>query len=527
MRKITLLIALMISSLGFAQPATSAPVPTKLPADVISIYGGSYTNIATNYNPNWGQSGFGRVDPAYNPGDGNLCLAYPNFNYQGTELTATNASGMEFIHIDIWTSTATVVKVSPINNGTGAGEFLVNVPLVQNGWSSVDIPKSAFTGMTWNSVFQIKFDGQAGVNPSTIYLDNIYFWKTPFDSQKDATLSDLKVDGSTVPGFSSVAYSYIYDLVVGTTVVPQITTATTTNPGATTVITQAMGIPGNATVVVTSADASTTNTYTVSFSADTPNAAPTPATPNAEVLSVYGDTGGFTNVWAKDYAFGSFAGKPDLDPTASVNEAIKMNFSVAGYGEGTNATTNVSAYNYVHFDYFVPSNQVPGVNGDQVRFILIGGGEFNYEMTPSGSDGTLVKGSWQSVNVPLSVFVTKGFSKTNFQQFKLGSASDLNTKVVYFDNIYFSVNPGTLLGTKKFETSSVKMYPNPVKNTLNIEANSVIERVSVFNILGQEVLKSSPKANTATLQTNDLQKGVYMVTTEIDGKVSTSKVVKE
>jgi hypothetical protein len=29
------------------------------------------------------------------------------------------------------------------------------------------------------------------------------------------------------------------------------------------------------------------------------------------------------------------------------------------------------------------------------------------------------------------------------------------------------------------------------------------------------------------LQTNELQKGVYMVTTEIDGKVSTSKVVKE
>jgi hypothetical protein len=26
-------------------------------------------------------------------------------------------------------------------------------------------------------VFQLKFDGQAGVNPSTIYLDNIYFYK--------------------------------------------------------------------------------------------------------------------------------------------------------------------------------------------------------------------------------------------------------------------------------------------------------------------------------------------------------------
>jgi len=71
------------------------------------------------------------------------------------------------------------------------------------------------------------------------------------------------------------------------------------------------------------------------------------------------------------------------------------------------------------------------------------------------------------------------------------------------------------------------MYPNPVKNTLTVEANSEIQRISVYNILGQEVMKASPKSNTATLQTNELQKGVYMVTTEIDGKLSTSKVVKE
>ena len=180
-------MALMITSLGFAQPTTSAPVPTKLPADVVSIYGGSYTNIATDYNPGWGQSG--GVNVAYNPGDGNLCMAYTNFNYQGTNLTTTNASSMENLHIDIWTSTATVVKVSPINNGTGAGEFLVNVPLVQGGWSSVDIPKSAFTGMTWNSVFQIKFDGQAGTSPSTIYLDNIYFYTDAAADAGDAAMN--------------------------------------------------------------------------------------------------------------------------------------------------------------------------------------------------------------------------------------------------------------------------------------------------------------------------------------------------
>jgi hypothetical protein len=83
------------------------------------------------------------------------------------------------------------------------------------------------------------------------------------------------------------------------------------------------------------------------------------------------------------------------------------------------------------------------------------------------------------------------------------------------------------LSTAKFETSSVKMYPNPVRNTLTIDANSSIQNVSVYNILGQEVMRVSPKSNSVTLQTSDLQKGAYMVRTEVDGKVSTNKVIKE
>ncbi|HWR93782.1 MAG TPA: T9SS type A sorting domain-containing protein, partial [Flavobacterium sp.] len=129
----------------------------------------------------------------------------------------------------------------------------------------------------------------------------------------------------------------------------------------------------------------------------------------------------------------------------------------------------------------------------------------------------LVAGSWLQIDVPVNLATFTGFKE-------FGITSNLNNKV-WYDNLY--AYKGTALGTNKFETSKVKMYPNPVKNTLTIEANSEIQRVSVYNILGQEVMKASPKSNTATLQTNELQKGVYMVTTEIDGKLSTSKVVKE
>src|SRR5690606_12914029 len=161
------------------------------------------------------------------------------------------------------------------------------------------------------------------------------------------------------------------------------------------------------------------------------------------------------------------SGTPDLDPTAGVNQAIKMNFAVAGYGQGTNLVTDISAYEWVHFDYFADSNS------NEIRFILIdnSGGvvEYNYELTTAGRNGTLVQGSWQSANVPLSFFEGLGFDKTAFFQYKLGTTSDLVSDIVYFDNIYFSMVEPTM-STNQFNNATFSAYPNPTQDMWNINA---------------------------------------------------------
>ena len=147
MKSFLLLFSLFFVSIALhAQPKNNAATPpTRGAADVISIYGGVYTNISgVNYNPGWGQSG--AVNPAFDPGTGDVVLAYTNFNFQGTgfEGNAQNASEMEYVHIDIWTNNATNVKFTPIDNsGTGAGETLVEVPVKSGEWNSIDLPKSA------------------------------------------------------------------------------------------------------------------------------------------------------------------------------------------------------------------------------------------------------------------------------------------------------------------------------------------------------------------------------------------------
>ncbi|WP_449240950.1 X2-like carbohydrate binding domain-containing protein [Desulfoscipio gibsoniae] len=83
----------------------------------------------------------------------------------------------------------------------------------------------------------------------------------------DATLSGLTVGGSTVSGFAADTYSYNVELPHGTLPESVAATvgATVNDPKAAVSITQAVELPGSATVVVTAEDGETKLTYTVNF----------------------------------------------------------------------------------------------------------------------------------------------------------------------------------------------------------------------------------------------------------------------
>ena len=55
----------------------------------------------------------------------------------------------------------------------------------------------------------------------------------------------------------------------------------------------------------------------------------------------------------------------------------------------------------------------------------------------------------------------------------------------------------------------------------------VIEKVSLFNVLGQEVVSKTTNNQVVTLDISSLQNGVYIVKTTINGVTSASRVIKK
>ena len=310
--------------------------------------------------------------------------------------------------------------------------MLTPITYVSGTWSSVDIPIGDFTGMTWDSVFQLKFAGGSGSDE--FYVDNIYFWKEPAAAGTDATLSDLQVDSATLTGFSSGTTSYTYGLVDGTATVPQITAATTTDANAQTVITQATSIPGDATVVVTAQDGTTTETYTVSYYYASPATGPTapPARDADDVISIFSDT--YTNITVTNYnpdweQSGYSNANTSYDPGDGNTLLAYPNFNYQGIDFEAN-TQDASSMEYLHLDLWTPAD--PNATTIQVSPINAGTGAGEALTTI-----TFTTGTWTSVDIPIASFTGMTWDAVKEMKFAANGVGSVSPVDIYLDNIYF------------------------------------------------------------------------------------------
>lgn len=131
-------------------------------------------------------------------------------------------------------------------------------------------------------------------------------------------------------------------------------------------------------------------------------------------------------------------------------------------------------------------------------------------------------GTWYSIDVPLSSFAPiNGANKNDIVQFVI--TSDLGT--VYYDNLYLHKN--TVLSTNDFVKASLKMYPNPSKDILNISSEETIANISIYNMVGQVVSTQIGGNNKESINVSGLTSGVYILSAQVGTEVVRKQFIKE
>jgi hypothetical protein len=513
MKKITSMLFLFVTALGFAQmPTAAAPTPpARIASDVISIYSDAYTNIANvNINPNWGQSTVTtQIQIA-----GNNTLQYVNLNYQGTdwESNTQNITNMQFLHVDIWTN-AVAPNVYVISSGT---EIAIPITAQPGSWKSVDIPVANITG-NLTGARQFKFDNGNG---GTIYLDNLYFWKP-------AAPAGTPIYGTfTVP--TKTVGDAAFALTAPTSTSPAPFTYLSSNTMVATIVGNIVTVVGAGTAIITASQVasgtflagSTTASFLVNAPTPVPTvAAPTPPARNpVDVISLFSNA--YNNIAVDEWST-SWDSADIFDLLVAGNATKRINFTNFLGVDFVSSRFNASTMTRFHIDYWIPAGTDLTGKVFNPKWSHHGGGAnevsaFTLTHLPS------VAGSWQSIDVAITAFDNSPQTRTDLKQFLITSNLGNN---IYIDNLYL-YREATASATT-FDALSVKMYPNPATNLVTIEALAPIQNVSLFNILGQEVLTKSATTNSLTLDISSLQAGVYVAKTNIDGQVATSRIVKQ
>ena len=88
------------------------------------------------------------------------------------------------------------------------------------------------------------------------------------------------------------------------------------------------------------------------------------------------------------------------------------------------------------------------------------------------------------------------------------------------------VTSNTLL-VSDFNTINVSLFPNPTTHNINIQSDKQITDVAIYNTLGQVVKNASPQATNFSVETSNLNSGVYFVILKANTTSKTIKFIKQ
>ena len=310
------------------------------------------------------------------------------------------------------------------------------------------------------------------------------------DATIDANLSDLTVNGTTVSTFSSSKTTYDIELPVGTSTVPTVIGTTKQSSPASAVTTNAGSLPGTTTVLVTAQDGTTTKTYTLNFTVDKENLALNKtATASNSAGEAYQESYAFDGNTGTRWGTPSQGVLPEGDNGTPewIYVDLEDTYNLTGVylnWEGAYATDYLVQVSNNASDWTTVHTQVGGNGGiDDISFTETSGQYVRIYATKRGL-GDYGYSLWE-----VEVYGTAG-------------------ETLSFD---------------KIDGSEFSVSPNPTSGILNINTNSTIDAIRIYDISGRNVLNTKSKS----IDLSSLQNGIYILKIKTNGIVKTKKIIKK
>ena len=193
---------------------------------------------------------------------------------------------------------------------------------------------------------------------------------------------------------------------------------------------------------------------------------------------------------------------------------------------------------------------IEDVNGDGIKDLLVGAEHFNLNVNDKGTVYVFDLDSFQGVKsyqrigastsssldaevqsgscFGISVIDLNNFNSSYTHTIAVGAFADNdgNSKAGAMYVIFLKAHTSGINGNAQI-FNTYQIYPNPLKEILNIAFNTEGERtIELINPTGKILLKKHFPGETFTLSLSDFPKGIYFVRVSDSNSVSTEKVLK-
>lgn len=136
---------------------------------------------------------------------------------------------------------------------------------------------------------------------------------------------------------------------------------------------------------------------------------------------------------------------------------------------------------------------------------------------------TTVSSGWETLHWDFSSLGSTSFNKLVFM-FDIGKLGDgSSTSTFYFDDV---MQTATLSVDENLKLESLKVYPNPVSNTLYINSSTnKLTKVKIYSIIGKELL--SVENDLEKIDTSGIPTGIYIMKLYSGSNYIIKKIIKK